>query len=60
MNITEIYDVTNAESEHFQSPFERDANSQLEFDNDWDDDQINICDDGTSIIVQIPKNYLIE
>lgn len=46
MKITEIYDVTNAEIENFQSPLERDANGQLEFDNDWDDDQINLCDNG--------------
>ncbi|XP_077297192.1 1-acylglycerol-3-phosphate O-acyltransferase Pnpla3-like [Arctopsyche grandis] len=44
VKITEIYDVTNAEIENFQSPLERDANGQLEFDNDWDDDQINLCD----------------
>ncbi|XP_053600600.1 uncharacterized protein LOC128669658 [Plodia interpunctella] len=35
MKITEIYDVTEADTDAVQSPTERDVNKQLEFDNDW-------------------------
>lgn len=40
MKMTEIYDVTDADSEAVQSPAERDLNKQLEFDNDWSGDLI--------------------
>lgn len=33
--MTEIYDVTDADTDAVQSPTERDVNKQLEFDNDW-------------------------
>ena len=33
--MTEIYDVTDADTDAVQSPMERDVNKQLEFDNDW-------------------------
>lgn len=35
MKMTEIYDVTDADTDAVQSPTERDLNKQLEFDNDW-------------------------
>ncbi|KAJ8725236.1 hypothetical protein PYW07_016194 [Mythimna separata] len=35
MKMTEIYDVTDADTDAVQSPMERDVNKQLEFDNDW-------------------------
>ncbi|KAM3968027.1 brummer [Aphomia sociella] len=35
MKMTEIYDVTEADTDAVQSPNERDLNKQLEFDNDW-------------------------
>ncbi|KAG6464243.1 hypothetical protein O3G_MSEX014377 [Manduca sexta] len=35
MKMTEIYDVTDADTDAVQSPTERDVNKQLEFDNDW-------------------------
>lgn len=35
MKMTEIYDVTDADTDIVQSPAERDLNKQLEFDNDW-------------------------
>lgn len=34
MKMTEIYDVTEADTDAVQSPTERDVNKQLEFDND--------------------------
>ncbi|XP_068627563.1 uncharacterized protein [Battus philenor] len=40
MKMTEIYDVTDADTEAVQSPNERDVNKQLEFDNDWSSDLI--------------------
>ncbi|KPJ16220.1 Patatin-like phospholipase domain-containing protein 2 [Papilio machaon] len=40
MKMTEIYDVTDADTEAVQSPTERDLNKQLEFDNDWSSDLI--------------------
>ncbi|XP_050362756.1 uncharacterized protein LOC126781764 [Nymphalis io] len=46
MKMTEIYDVTDADTDAVQSPTERDLNKQLEFDNDWsgelmaDDDEL--------------------
>ncbi|GBP07533.1 hypothetical protein EVAR_4872_1 [Eumeta japonica] len=49
MKITEIYDVTEADTDVVQSPTERDANKQLEFDNDWapdlmpEDDEIDMA-----------------
>ncbi|XP_049865606.1 1-acylglycerol-3-phosphate O-acyltransferase Pnpla3-like isoform X2 [Pectinophora gossypiella] len=48
VKMTEIYDVTDADTEAVQSPMERDVNKQLEFDNDWsaefmaDNDEIDI------------------
>jgi hypothetical protein len=44
--MTEIFDVTNNDAEGFQSQSEREANKQLEFDNEWADEQINLCDNG--------------
>lgn len=41
MKLTEIYDVTDAESAAVQSPAERDANRHLEFDNDWAADLVH-------------------
>ncbi|KAJ2950409.1 hypothetical protein O0L34_g8651 [Tuta absoluta] len=47
VKMTEIYDVTDADTEVVQSPVERDINQQLEFDNDWsaeliaDDDELD-------------------
>ncbi|XP_045487959.1 uncharacterized protein LOC110998337 [Pieris rapae] len=38
MKMTEIYDVTDADTDAVQSPDERDLNKQLEFDNDWSGD----------------------
>lgn len=38
--MTEIYDVTDADTEAVQSPTERDVNKQLEFDNDWSSELI--------------------
>lgn len=38
MKMTEIYDVTDADTDAVQSPTERDVNKQLEFDNDWSTD----------------------
>nr|AEJ33048.1 adipose triglyceride lipase [Manduca sexta] len=35
VKMTEIYDVTDADTDAVQSPTERDVNKQLEFDNDW-------------------------
>ncbi|XP_038213090.1 uncharacterized protein LOC119833235 [Zerene cesonia] len=35
MKMTEIYDVTDADTDAVQSPAERDLNHQLQFDNDW-------------------------
>ncbi|CAH0721423.1 unnamed protein product, partial [Brenthis ino] len=35
MKMTEIFDVTDADTDAVQSPRERDINKQLEFDNDW-------------------------
>lgn len=46
VKITEIYDVTDADAEGIQSPAERELNNQLEFDNDWGDDEINFYDNG--------------
>lgn len=46
VNVTEIFDVTDSEAEGFQSITEKEANTQLEYDNDWADDQINLCDNG--------------
>ncbi|CAK1578835.1 unnamed protein product [Parnassius mnemosyne] len=40
VKVTEIYDVTDADTEAVQSPTERDVNKQLEFDNDWSSDLI--------------------
>ncbi|KAJ0179585.1 hypothetical protein K1T71_005297 [Dendrolimus kikuchii] len=40
MKMTEIYDVTDADTDAVQSPTERDVNKQLEFDNDWSTDYI--------------------
>ncbi|CAH2062778.1 unnamed protein product, partial [Iphiclides podalirius] len=45
MKMTEIYDVTDADTEAVQSPTERDVNKQLEFDNDWSSDLIVNEDD---------------
>ncbi|XP_034825208.2 uncharacterized protein [Maniola hyperantus] len=48
MKMTEIYDVTDADTDAVQSPTERDVNKQLEFDNDWsaelmaDDDELDL------------------
>ncbi|XP_041973253.1 uncharacterized protein LOC121728960 [Aricia agestis] len=48
MKMTEIYDVTDADTDAVQSPTERDVNKQLEFDNDWtadlmpDNDELDI------------------
>lgn len=33
--MTEIYDVTDADTDAMQTPHERHINKQLEFDNDW-------------------------
>lgn len=44
MKMTEIYDVTDADTDAVQSPMERDVNKQLEFDNDWSGELI--ADDG--------------
>ncbi|KAL0839903.1 hypothetical protein ABMA28_016522 [Loxostege sticticalis] len=50
MKMTEIYDVTDADTEAVQSPTERDLNHQLEFDNDWsgellaDNDELDLQD----------------
>lgn len=44
MKMTEIYDVTDADTDAVQSPTERDVNKQLEFDNDWSAELI--ADDG--------------
>lgn len=38
--MTEIYDVTDADTDAVQSPTERDVNKQLEFDNDWSEELI--------------------
>lgn len=35
MKMTEIYDVTDADTEAVQSPTERETNKQLEFEHDW-------------------------
>lgn len=35
MKMTEIYDVTDADTDVMQSPSERSVNKELEFDNDW-------------------------
>ncbi|CAG9792206.1 unnamed protein product [Diatraea saccharalis] len=40
MKMTEIYDVTDADTEAVQSQTERDINKQLEFDNEWAADLI--------------------
>ncbi|XP_047989431.1 1-acylglycerol-3-phosphate O-acyltransferase Pnpla3-like isoform X2 [Leguminivora glycinivorella] len=40
MKMTEIYDVTDADTDVVQSPTERVVNEQLEFDNDWSRDMI--------------------
>ncbi|XP_063636266.1 1-acylglycerol-3-phosphate O-acyltransferase Pnpla3-like isoform X2 [Cydia splendana] len=40
MKMTEIYDVTDADTDAVQSPTERVVNEQLEFDNDWSRDMI--------------------
>ncbi|XP_028173729.1 uncharacterized protein LOC114362496 [Ostrinia furnacalis] len=45
MKMTEIYDVTDADTEAVQSPMERDLNHQLEFDNDWSADLIADSDE---------------
>lgn len=51
MKMTEIYDVTEADTDAVQSPTERAVNKQLEFDNDWsaelmaDNDDLNLDDD---------------
>ncbi|CAH0396988.1 unnamed protein product [Chilo suppressalis] len=45
MKMTEIYDVTDADTEAVQSQTERDLNKQLEFDNDWTADLIADNDD---------------
>ncbi|CAH2092395.1 unnamed protein product [Euphydryas editha] len=48
--MTEIYDVTDADTDVVQSPTERDLNKQLEFDNDWsgdlmgEDDELDLED----------------
>jgi hypothetical protein len=42
--MTEIYDVTDADTDAVQSPRERDLNKQLEFDTDWSAELI--ADDG--------------
>ncbi|CAG9563383.1 unnamed protein product [Danaus chrysippus] len=48
MKMTEIYDVTDADTDAVQSPTERDVNKQLEFDNDWsgelmaEDDELDL------------------
>lgn len=46
MKVTEIFDLTNSDVENLQSPMEREINKQLEFDNDWDSDQISFYDNG--------------
>ncbi|KAI5630955.1 patatin-like phospholipase domain-containing protein [Phthorimaea operculella] len=45
VKMTEIYDVTDADTEVVQSPVERDINQQLEFDNDWSAELIAEDDD---------------
>ncbi|XP_050679899.1 1-acylglycerol-3-phosphate O-acyltransferase Pnpla3-like isoform X2 [Leptidea sinapis] len=46
MKLTEIYDVTEADTDAVQSPAERDLNRQLEFDNDeWAADLVAVDDD---------------
>ncbi|KAI8440590.1 hypothetical protein MSG28_001811 [Choristoneura fumiferana] len=45
MKMTEIYDVTDADTEAVQSPTERDVNKQLEFDNDWSSGMIADIDE---------------
>ncbi|KAF9794024.1 hypothetical protein SFRURICE_015193 [Spodoptera frugiperda] len=45
MKMTEIYDVTDADTDAVQSPTERDVNKQLEFDNDWSAELIADNDD---------------
>ncbi|XP_047023036.1 uncharacterized protein LOC124632295 [Helicoverpa zea] len=45
MKMTEIYDVTDADTDAVQSPMERDVNKQLEFDNDWSAEFIADNDD---------------
>ncbi|XP_063530602.1 1-acylglycerol-3-phosphate O-acyltransferase Pnpla3-like [Cydia strobilella] len=44
MKMTEIYDVTDADTDAVQSPTERVVNEQLEFDNDWSRDMIADAD----------------
>ncbi|XP_060800813.1 uncharacterized protein LOC106132167 [Amyelois transitella] len=51
MKMTEIYDVTEDDTDAVQSPTERDVNKQLEFDNDWSaellaqDDDLDLDDE---------------
>ncbi|KAG6463719.1 hypothetical protein O3G_MSEX014045 [Manduca sexta] len=45
MKMTEIYDVTDADTDAVQSPTERDVNKQLEFDNDWSAELLSGNDD---------------
>lgn len=47
MKMTEIYDVTDADTDAVQSPTERDVNKQLEFDNDWSAELM--ADDGKGL-----------
>ncbi|XP_061706233.1 1-acylglycerol-3-phosphate O-acyltransferase Pnpla3-like isoform X7 [Cydia pomonella] len=44
MKMTEIYDVTDADTDAVQSPAERVVNEQLEFENDWSRDMIADAD----------------
>lgn len=46
--MTEIYDVTDADTDVVQSPNERSVNKELEFDNDWSAELL--ADNGESII----------
>lgn len=46
MKMTEIYDVTDADTDVVQSPNERSVNKELEFDTDWSMDLL--VDNGES------------
>lgn len=46
--MTEIYDVTDADTDVVQSPNERSVNKELEFDNDWSAELL--ADNGESYI----------
>ncbi|CAK1544746.1 unnamed protein product [Leptosia nina] len=56
MKMTEIYDVTDADTDAVQSPTERDLNKQLEFDNDWSGDLMADDQDEIDIEEELDRN----